>query len=187
MNWQGDVRTQFFSFPLSGNPVVLSRGCTRALSVTPQTELGMAINTKKVIVAGLAAGVVMNILDYLIHMVFGAQMTTDLNAFQPGLGDSMNTMSGSVMTGFIIMDLVIGMLLAYTYAAIRPRFGPGAKTAIIVGLMYWIFGSIMSSTYLIMGMMSRNLWLTYGVVYLVCLIIASLVAGALYKEDAATV
>ena len=36
-------------------------------------------------------------------------------------------------------------------------------------------------------MMSRGLWLTFGLIYLVCLIIASLVAGALYKEETATV
>ena len=147
----------------------------------------MAINTKKVIVAGLAAGVVMNIADYVIHMMFGARMTAEMNAFHSGLGDSMNTMSTNTMIGYVVMDLVIGMLLAYTYAAVRPRFGPGARTAIIVGLMYWIFGSIMSSGYLVMGMMSRSLWLTYGLIYLVCLVIASLVAGALYKEDSATV
>lgn len=147
----------------------------------------MAINTKKVIVAGLAAGIVMNILDFLIHMMLGDRMAADLNAFLPGLGDSMATMSTNVMVGFVVLDLVIGMLLAYTYAAIRPRFGPGPKTAIIVALMYWIFGSIMNSAFLVMGMMSRSLWLTYGLIYLVCLIIASLVAGALYKEETATV
>ena len=106
------------------------------------------------------------------------------NAFKPGLGDAMATMSGSTMAGFIIMDIVIGMLLAYTYAAMRPRFGPGAKTAIIAALIFWIFGSIISSNYLIMGMMSRSLWLTFGFAYLICLVVASLVAGALYSEDA---
>ena len=143
----------------------------------------MAINTKKVVVAGLAAGVVMNILDFLINMMFGAQMQESANAFKPGLGDAMASMGGSTMAGYIIMDLVIGMLLAYTYAAMRPRFGPGAKTAVITALIFWIFGSIVSSNYLIMGIMSRSLWLTFGLVYLVCLIIASLVAGALYSED----
>ena len=91
------------------------------------------------------------------------------------------------MIGYIVMDLVIGMLLAYTYAAIRPRFGPGPKTAIIAAMMFWIFGTIVSANYLVMGMMSRGLWLTFGLIYLVCLIIASLVAGALYKEETATV
>lgn len=144
----------------------------------------MAINTKKVVVAGIAAGVVMNICDFVINMMLGAQMQASANAFKPGLGDAMADMSGSTMAGFIIMDLVIGMLLAYTYAAMRPRFGPGAKTAIIAALIFWIFGSIISSNYLIMGMMSRSLWLTFGFAYLVCLVIASLVAGALYSEDA---
>jgi len=144
----------------------------------------MAINTKKVVVAGIAAGVVMNILDFLLNMFFGAQMQASANAFKPGLGDAMSTMSGSTMAGFIIMDIVVGMLLAYTYAAMRPRFGAGAKTAIITALIFWIFGSIIASNYLIMGLMGRSLWLTYGFAYLVCLVIASLVAGALYSEDA---
>ena len=144
----------------------------------------MAINTKKVVVAGLAAGVVMNICDFLINMMFGAQMQASANAFKPGLGDEMATMSGSIMAGYIIMDLVIGMLLAYTYAAMRPRFGAGAKTAIITALIFWIFGSIVSANYLVMGIMSRSLWLTFGFVYLICLVVASLVAGALYSEDA---
>ncbi len=144
----------------------------------------MAINTKKVVVAGIAAGVVMNICDFLLNMMLGTQMQASANAFKPGLGDAMATMSGSTMAGFIIMDIVIGMLLAYTYAAMRPRFGPGAKTAIIAALIFWIFGSIISSNYLIMGMMSRSLWLTFGFAYLICLVVASLVAGALYSEDA---
>ena len=145
----------------------------------------MAINTKKVVVAGIAAGVVMNICDFVVNMMLGAQMQASANAFKPGLGDAMASMDGSTMAGFIIMDLVIGMLLSYTYAAMRPRFGPGAKTAIITALIFWIFGSIVSSNYLIMGLMSRSLWLTFGFAYLICLVVASLVAGALYSEDTA--
>jgi hypothetical protein len=146
----------------------------------------MAINTKKVIVGGLVAGIVMNVCDFLLNMMLGAQMKESANAFKPGLGDAMSTMSGGTMAGYVIMDLVIGMLLAYTYAAMRPRFGAGAKTAIITALIFWIFGSIVSLNYMVMGMMSRSLWLTFGVAYLVCLVVASLVAGALYSEDAAT-
>ena len=100
----------------------------------------MAINTSKVVVAGIAAGIVMVVLDFVVQMLLGARMTAEMNAFQPGLGDSMSTMGGNVMIGYIVMDLVIGMLLAYTYAAIRPRFGPGPKTAIIAAMMFWIFG-----------------------------------------------
>jgi hypothetical protein len=118
-------------------------------------------------------------------MLFADRMKTDMNAFKPGLGDAMSQMDTNTIVGFVIMDLVIGMLLAYTYAAMRPRFGAGAKTAIITALIFWIFGSVITSNFLLMGMMSTGLWWSFGMAYLVCLIITALVAGALYSEDSA--
>jgi hypothetical protein len=147
----------------------------------------MAINTSKVIVGGLAAGVVMNILDFISNgVIFADRMVAEMNNFKPGLGDAMHTMDTSTIAGMVILDFIIGLLLAYTYAAMRPRFGAGAKTSIITALVYWIFGSIVSVNFLMLGMMSRGLWLGFGLVYLVCLIIASLVAGALYSENTTT-
>jgi hypothetical protein len=158
------------------------------LSVHPlKLEQGMAINTSKVIVGGLAAGVVMNICDFILNgVVFGDQMKADLNAFHPGAGDAMAVMDTKTMVGYIVLDLIVGMLLAYTYAAMRPRFGAGAKTSIITAIVFWIFGSIVSTNFLVMGIMSKGLWLSFGLAYLVCLIIASLVAGALYSENTTT-
>ena len=147
----------------------------------------MAINTKKVIIAGLAAGVVLAILDFIMNgFLFADRMMAEMNAFKPGMGDVMKEMDTNTMIGFIIMDLVIGMLLAYTYAAMRPRFGAGAKTAIIAAMILWIFGTIVSTNYLVMGLMSKGLWWTLGLAYLVCLIITALVAGALYSEEGTT-
>lgn len=144
----------------------------------------MAMNTKKVIVGGLVAGVVLNILDFVMNgMVFGESMKAEMNAFKPGLGDAMASPDTATMAGYIIMDFVIGMLLAYTYAAMRPRFGAGAKTAIIAAFIFWIFGSIVSVNYMMVGMMSSGMWLKFGFAYFVCLIITALVAGALYSED----
>jgi len=145
----------------------------------------MAINTKKVIVGGLAAGLVLNVLDFIMNSyIFGDRMKTEMNAFKSGLGDAMATMSGNTIAGYVIMDFVLGMLIAYTYAAMRPRFGAGAKTSIIVALVFWVFGSIVSVNYMMTGMMSRGLWLSFGIAYFVCLVITAMVAGALYSEDA---
>jgi len=147
----------------------------------------MAINTKRVIIAGLAAGLVMNICDYVLNgMVLADRMAAEMNAFKAGMGDAMAQMDTNTMIGYVIMDFVLGMLIAYTYASMRPRFGAGPKTSIIVALVLWIFAGIISANYLIMGMMSQGLWWTVAIGYMVCLILASLVAGALYQEDAAT-
>ena len=147
----------------------------------------MAINTKRIVIAGLVAGLVMNICDWVLNgMITADRMTAELNAFKPGMGDAMAQMDSKTITGFVIMDFVLGMLIAYTYAAMRPRFGAGPKTSIIVALVLWIFAGIISVNYLIMGIMSQGLWWTVAIGYLVCLLLASLVAGALYKEDGAT-
>lgn len=146
----------------------------------------MAINTKRVVIAGLAAGLVMNILDFIMNgFIFADRMKAEMNAFKPGMGDAMAQMDTNTMIGYVIMDFVLGMLLAYSYAAMRPRFGAGAKTAIISAMVLWIFAGIVSSNYLMMGMMSQGLWWSIAIGYLVCLVIASLVAGALYQENSA--
>lgn len=144
----------------------------------------MAINNSKVLLGGLAAGVVMNVVDYLANgVIFAERMTAEANAFKPGLGDMMAQMDGKALTGLIIMDFIVGGLLVWTYAAMRPRFGPGVKTAVYTALVFWIFGAIMTSGYMQMGMMSTGLWMSFAVVYLVALVLASIAGAWVYKED----
>src|SRR6266852_8311674 len=113
----------------------------------------MAINTQKVLIGGLAAGVVMNVIDFVSNTyILGARMKAESDAFKPGLSDQM--MSGSSIAGYIVMDFVLGILLVWTYAAIRPRFGPGMKTAFYAALLFWVLVEISMSGYLHMGMMS---------------------------------
>jgi hypothetical protein len=156
----------------------------RTLAFTSfQTEHSMPINLKRVLLGGLAAGVVLNIIDFVVFtFILGDRMKADANAFVPGLGDAM--MGGSPVPN-MLMNLIIGFLLVWTYAAIRPRFGPGANTAIYSAVLFWILGGIFNSGYLVMGMMSKGLWWTYAAVYLVTLIISSIVGASVYKEDAA--
>lgn len=147
----------------------------------------MAINNQRVLIGGFAAGIVMNVMDYIANVViFGERMRAESNAFKPGLGDMMSEMTGGTLAGYVIMDFVIGGLLVWTYAAMRPRFGPGAKTAIYVAIVFWIFGSILTSGFMNMGLMSRGLWLSFGIFYLVALMLASVVGAWVYKEDTAT-
>jgi len=146
----------------------------------------MAINTSKVVTGGIVAGVVLTAIDFIANMfLLGDRMTAEANAFKEGLGDAMAAMSGGQIAGFVIMNLVIGMLLVWTYAAVRPRFGAGPKTATYVALVFFTFGLIMTSNYLAMGMMSVGLWLTYGVLWLVNLIVSTMVGAMLYSEDSA--
>jgi hypothetical protein len=142
----------------------------------------MAINTNKVLIGGFAAGVVMNVIDFISSTyILGARMKAESDAFKPGMSDQM--MSGTTMVSYIVMDLVLGILLVWTYAAMRPRFGPGMRTATYVAVLFWILGGIFLSGYLHMGIMSSGLWWSFAIVGLVNFLVSAWVGAKLYSED----
>ena len=144
----------------------------------------MAINNSKFLIGGIAAGVVMNVIDFISYkFILGARMMAESEAFKPGMSQAM--MTSSAMISNIVMDLVLGILLVWTYAAIRPRFGPGMKTATYVAVLFWILAGIFLSGYLHMGMMSSGLWWTFAFVGLVNFWVSAWVGARLYSEDAA--
>ena len=143
----------------------------------------MAINTGKVLIGGIAAGVVMNVVDFVSNkFILGARMMAESEAFKPGMSASM--MTTSVMVSYVVMDLVLGILLVWTYAAIRPRFGPGLKTAVYAAVLFWLLAGIFLSGYLHMGMMSSGLWWSFALVGLVNFVLSGWVGAKLYSEDA---
>ena len=144
----------------------------------------MAINTQKVLIGGVAAGVVMNVIDFVTNTyILGARMKAESDAFKPGLSDQM--MSGSSIAGYIVMDFVLGILLVWTYAAIRPRFGPGMKTATYAAVLFWLLAGIFMSGFMHMGMMSAGLWWTFAFIELVNFWVSAWVGARLYSEDSA--
>ncbi|HKB67665.1 MAG TPA: hypothetical protein VKC61_17535 [Pyrinomonadaceae bacterium] len=89
------------------------------------------INMGRVILGGLVAGLVLNIGEYLLNgVVLAAQMKsfmTQHNFTEPPY----------FIPIAVILTFVLGIVIVLGYACIRPRFGPGVKTAIIAGLFAW--------------------------------------------------
>ncbi len=149
--------------------------------------MAVNMNRQKLFLGGLAAGLVLNVIDFLSNAVLMAdRMRADANAFKPGLGDQMAAMGAGQIATYVFFDFIIGMLLVWTYAAIRPRFGPGAKTAMYVGLLFFVFGMILTYGYKEVGIMSPSLWYAYSSIWFVNLLLAALVGGRIYSEEPAT-
>jgi len=142
----------------------------------------MAINTRKVLLGGVVAGVVMNVIDFVVQYILGARMKAESDAFKPGMADAM--MSGSAIATSVAMDLILGIALVWTYAAIRPRFGPGPRTAMYAGLLFWVLASIFFSGFMHMGMMSTGLWWSFAVLGLVNFLLSAWAGAKVYSEDA---
>jgi hypothetical protein len=137
-----------------------------------------------VLVGGIAAGIVLNVIDWVTYTrVIVDRVTAEAEAFKPGLGTSM--MSSKAVTIFIITDFIIGILLVWTYAAIRPRFGPGPKTAVTAAIVMWLIVATINAGYIAFGMTSKGLWATEAIIGLVNLLIAAWVGAKLYTEESA--
>ena len=141
------------------------------------------MNIKKVVVGGIVAGAVLNIVDFISNYALAARMKAETDAFKPGLSELM--MTSSSMISYIVMDFALGIALVWTYAAIRPRFGPGSRTAVFTSLLFWLLALIFYAGYRQMGMMSAGLWWTMAFVGLVNFLLAAQAGAAVYSEEPA--
>lgn len=92
------------------------------------------INVGRVLLGGLVAGVVLNIGEAVLNgMVLAGAVKEDFDRLHlPATG-------APFLAKAVTITFLLGIVLVYLYAVIRPRFGPGAKTAICAGLLAWFF------------------------------------------------
>jgi hypothetical protein len=87
------------------------------------------INWGRVVLGGMAAGVVMIALATASGAIFGPQSVQ-------ATAQAVRTGMGALFLVFVF--LFLGIMMTWWYAAIRPRFGAGPKTAAIAGLAVWL-------------------------------------------------
>lgn len=136
------------------------------------------INVGRVLLGGLVAGVVLNIGEWLLNGVILADaMKADfvrLNLKDPG-----NPFIAKAVT----ITFLLGIVLVYLYAAIRPRFGAGVKTAICAGLIGWFFVYLYAGyIYEAMGVVSPKPFMIALVWGIVEYSVGAVAGAALYKE-----
>jgi hypothetical protein len=137
------------------------------------------INWGRVVLGGLLAGVVLNVVDWLLY---GVLLKQDFAAAMQALGKQPNAMDSLVLL-FVALDFVYGIGLLWVYAAIRPRFGPGAKTAVIAGVAVWFFiGLLHALGEAPMGLFPQRLYMIGTIVALIQYAVAGAVGASIYKE-----
>lgn len=142
-----------------------------------------SINTGRWIVSGIVAGLVLWLFEGAASFLYKDDMTAALEAH----GMSVETTAGIVILS-VVVSLIAGLTLMFFYSASRPRFGPGPRTAVIVAFWLWVGGYLLSLLgYRMLGLFPGGLLATWAVVGLVEMILAALVGGWIYREEAASV
>ena len=140
------------------------------------------LNASRVIVGGLAAGLVMNIIDAITNgFLLGARWKAETDALNPGL---ITKVGATGTLGWVIVDFILGILTVLVYAAIRTRFGPGPSTAIRAALVIWLAAHVAYASYAFMGYYSWSLIGASSVGGLVAALAGGYVGARLYTESA---
>jgi hypothetical protein len=136
------------------------------------------INFGRVLSGGLVAGLVLNVGEFLLNeVVFVKQMeemARRLNITRPG---------ASFIGVAVALTFLLGIVIVWVYAMIRPRLGAGPRTAIVASLVAWfciyLYAGILNS---VLFGVSINL-LVVGMVWgLVEYALAGLAGAWIYKE-----
>ena len=136
------------------------------------------INARRVILGGLVAGLVTNLFDFVITTYL---MATEFNGMLARLNVS-EAAAQSWIPVFAVADFLWGFLLVFTYAAIRPRFGPGPRTAVIGAVILWIGLALALVILMALGLHTPQSYGKSAALYLVSAVVSSTAGAALYKE-----
>ena len=138
------------------------------------------LNTPRIILGGLAAGLVMNIVDAVTNgLLLGERWKAETEALNPALITKMG-MAGTL--GWIVVDFILGILTVWVYAAIRPRFGAGPSTSLKAAIVIWLAAHAAYASYAFMGHHSWSLILASSLGGLVAALAGGYVGAMLYHE-----
>ena len=141
------------------------------------------INTGRVILGGLLAGLVLNVGEFILNMfVIDEERMTEIYSAM-----NLDPPGGSAIAVFVVLLFVLGVTTVWMYAAIRPRLGPGPKSAAIVAIPIWIAGFLIPTVgYVVQGMFPTSVAILGATWGLVELTVAAIAGAWLYSEGDAS-
>jgi len=142
------------------------------------------VNWGKFVLGALIVAAICFVSDAFLHQ---RVVTDQWQAVVAALGATMPEHSGFSMIWFIVFEAGRGFLAMYVYVLLRPRLGPGVKTATWAGVVTWVAFSLTGPAQFIpLGFYSTTLWFTVAIYQLVFTIIAAIMGAAPYSEKAAS-
>jgi hypothetical protein len=142
------------------------------------------MNVPRIILGGVVAGILCFIGDGVVHGILLRDRWVQVMA---NLGRKAMEEQPSHMVYYAAYDLAKALVGVWLYAAIRPRFGAGPRTAVIAALATWVLvipiallGLIPSAFF---GRRFAVLWSIDG---LVVMVIAIVIGAWLYREGDGT-
>ena len=132
------------------------------------------INWPRVFLCGLITALVYTLLSIVILTFLGSELATAV--------PKTAAPSRLLLLYSIGIASAMGVWAMWLYAAIRPRYGPGPKTAVIAGGAWWLMYCLSKANWGPYGLVSTRALVVMMVAFLPALIVATLVGARYYEE-----
>jgi len=137
-----------------------------------------SINMGRVVVGGLVAGLLINVSEFVLNAVV---LVNDMKAAMAAL--NRPPIDNSMIVWFVLLAFGIGIMSVWVYAAVRPRFGPGVRTAICASLVVWGLAYLYPNvSTIILGLFPTRLMIIATVWGLVEVLVAGVAGAWIYTE-----
>lgn len=132
------------------------------------------------LLGGVAAGLVLAAASYASDQFIMAKDWQTVAQLRNIDVLDMGSMSATILS--VVVNFLLGFLIVFVYAAIRPRFGPGPGTASIAAFIVFLASALVMAT--MAGIFfSRDLYIRSEAVTLVAMLAAGLAGGWVYGEE----
>jgi hypothetical protein len=142
------------------------------------------INWARVVLGGIVAGVVASVLTGALWLLGSARWVPVVQPHVAVIGPGQSIPS----TGFLVISgvagIVLSIIMTWLYAAIRPRYGPGPKTAAIAGFALYLFAVGSDAIWIPMTAFPTQAAVEMIVGCLPIFIISAIAGAAIYNEPA---
>ena len=137
------------------------------------------LNWPRIILGGVVAGIICFVGDGVVHGVLLHERWASIMA---SMGRKV-TEESSHMVYYAAYDLAKALVGVWLYAAIRPRYGAGPRTAVIAAVATWALVIPIALLGLIpSGFFGRKFALLWSIDGLVVMLIAIVIGAWLYRE-----
>ena len=118
------------------------------------------------------------IFEYVLN---GVVLAKDMETAISALGKQMGA---GALAMFVVWGFLVGIFALWLYAAIRPRYGAGPKTAICAGAAVWGLGYLLASvTPIALNLFPARIMAIGLAVGLVEVLVGTLAGASLYREQ----
>ena len=134
------------------------------------------LDWRRVLLCGLVTGFVWTLLSLTLLVLVGGEFLAALP------GSRLRAAGGGLHMFLFFSNLAAGIWALWLYAAIRPGYGPGPKTAVIVGLAWWVIISLQSGKWVALVSMPATPVLAPLAATLLAIILAVMIGAWFYER-----